>query len=641
VSEERQGTPPKEPAEARAKGRILRPPGLAVFVGFLVLVIVAWWLYADRLVERGVEETGTALVGALVELESADVRPSEGSVRLTGLQVANPNAPMKNLFEAEQIVGDLMLEPLLQKKVIVERLVVTGVRFGTDRETSGAIENPDPEARTLFSEVDAWANAIEIPELSLEGLAGAVIRTEAIDPDSLATVQYAQEMVHRADSLRVDWEARIRDLDPRPRIDSIEAVVARLESFRITPLNALQIPELVQTGRRSLDGITSLRPQVESLEQDVRSGLSTLTVSQDLVDRLRAEDLAYARSLLAIPTLDAPTISPALFGNTALSWLKPALYWARAAERFLPPGLDPRKRPGPSRARAKGTTYDFREGAEYPDFLLQEGDLGLLIEGSGALAGSYKTRIRGLTSAPALVGRPMEISIGREEGARGPRTLDLSAVLDHTTPVIRDSVRLTMTGVDLPRITIDAFGGALDLGEGENLFMLRRDGEQIEARMHWVSDRVGWVREGMPAVPAEPGGVAQAPVPEIGSAAWAENLVQRTLAGMERVELDMRLSGSIQEPALHVSSNLGRAVAESLRRELGRELEVAEARVREEVARHVQPLVSQARRQIDELQAQMGDQVLGQTAELDTLEARLEARIAELLGGAATGSGWP
>jgi hypothetical protein len=63
--------------------------------------------------------------------------------------------------------------------------------------------------------------------------------------------------------------------------------------------------------------------------------------------------------------------------------------------------------------------------------------------------------------------------------------------------------------------------------------------------------------------------------------------------------------------------------------------------VREEVARHVQPLVSQARRQIDELQAQMGDQVLGQTAELDALEARLEARIAELLGGAATGSGWP
>ena len=69
MSEERQGTPQKEPAEARAKGRILRPPGLAVFVGFLVLVIVAWWLYADRLVERGVEETGTSLVGALVELD--------------------------------------------------------------------------------------------------------------------------------------------------------------------------------------------------------------------------------------------------------------------------------------------------------------------------------------------------------------------------------------------------------------------------------------------------------------------------------------------------------------------------------------------------------------------------------------------
>ena len=640
-----------------SRGGILRPPGLAVFGVVLILFGLGWWLYADTLVERGVEETGASLVGARVDLASADFRPLEGSVRLSRLQVTNPEKPMSNLLEAEEIVGELMLEPLLEKKVVVERLIVRGVRFNTPRETSGALKNPDPEAGQLWRNVNAWADSIEIPELSLQGLTGTV-RTEAISVDSLRTVQYAREMVDRADSLRTDWEARLRAMDPRPRIDSVEAVVQRLEAFRPTPLNALQIPGMVRDARTTLERVASLQTEIEELDTSVRSGLSSLVVTDAIVADLRSQDLAYARSLLDIPSLDAPTISPALFGGTALTWLKPVLYWAQAAERFLPPGLDPRNRPGPSRARASGTTFDFRQGAEYPDFLLQEGDLDLLIGGSGLAAGAYVARVSGLTSTPSLLGRPMEITVGRDAAAQGPRTLSLAAVLDHTSETLRDSVTLEMTGFDLPSVDIDAFWGGLDLGQGESYFTATRVGGSIDARLRWVSAEVSWLvpevgpedqAPGMDTAAAvAPDSAAGAPAPsptapsvdaafqairgDVGTPEWARSLVVNTIAGLSRVELDMALSGSLESPSLTVSSNLGEAVAASLRQELGREVEAAEARIRAEVNNQIQPVVQEARSRVDTLRLEATEQVTDRLAEVEALQQRLEDRIAELLG---------
>ncbi|MEX2467756.1 MAG: hypothetical protein WD995_12670 [Gemmatimonadota bacterium] len=630
---------PAKPARAkRRKSRILRPPGLVVFLVFVMLVALGWWLYADRLVERGVEATGASIVGARVDLVSADVRPTEGSVRLTGLQVTNPNAPMTNLFEAEEILVDLLLEPLLTKKIVVQDLVVTGVRFNTERETSGALENPDPEAGQLFREIDAWADQIVLPPLNLEGLS-TVVRTDAISTDSLRTVQHARAMVERADSLRNGWEDRIESLDPRPRIDSLEAVAERLESFRLTPLNATQVPGLVRDGRNALERLTSLQDEIAALDDEVRSGVQSLRSGVGEFEQLRAEDLAYARGLLNLPSLDAPEISPAIFGGTALTWLKPVLYWAQTAERYLPPGLDPRNRPGPQRARAEGTTVEFPGRATYPSFLLERGELGLQIAGDGPAAGLYSANLRNVTSQPTLVGQPLELLIGRSEGAQGPEGLSLSAVIDHTTEILRDEVSLTLAGIGLPPIDLDAFDAQLNLGLGDAAFDFQRVGNEIDARMHWSSDDISWLRtDGADGAAgdrtlAESFDVGPDADLQIGSAEWARSFLWRTVSGLNEIELTMGLSGNIERPSLSVQSNLGSVLAQSLRDELGREIEAAEARLRAEVESRVQPLVQDARARVEAVQTQVADRVELQRQEVEELRTRLEERIDGLVPG--------
>ena len=132
----------------------VRLQGLIPLVLFLVLLVVAIWLLLDPLVKWGVEDVGTELVGAKVDLASADVHLFKGSVTLNGLQVTDPAHPMTNLVQAEQIVADVSLAPLLEKKLVLDTVAVRGVRFGTPRKTSGALAHPGPNTGAVARAVE-------------------------------------------------------------------------------------------------------------------------------------------------------------------------------------------------------------------------------------------------------------------------------------------------------------------------------------------------------------------------------------------------------------------------------------------------------------------------------------------------------
>jgi uncharacterized protein (TIGR03545 family) len=603
---------------------LFRWRAIVVLVLFLVLLFAGWVLLLDLLVERAVEETGASVVGAKVDVASADVRLGEGRVRLRGLAVANPDAPMTNLLEAREIVANVMVTPLLEKKVVVETLAVRGMRFGTPRTTSGALENPSPESGRAWREVNAWAGQLRVPSFTLEGL-GGVVNIDAIRPESLRTLAHARATVAQADSMRVVWEGRLRALDPRPQIDSARALVERIQGADPARLGITGVTQLVNSGRSTLSMLGALQGGVAVLDSTVRTGVWRLQDNVREFGAMRDADLAYARGLLNLPSLDAPSISPALFGETAIAWLKPVLYWVKTAERYLPPGLDPKRHSGPQRARASGTTVNYPGRATYPRFLLEYGATDLEIGGTGAAAGQYAALVRGLSSAPSLYGQPVEIAAGRTGAARGPRELRLTATLRHAQRPLQDSVSLYVSGVTLPTVDLSAIGGRLLLGEGTSEFSLGRNGGQIQARLRWVSTGVSWERgRGSQAA----GGNLR-----IGTAAWAKDLVWRTLSGVRRVEVEMRLRGSLEHPSLSVSSNLGQAVARSLRQEVGREIQHAEEQVRAEVDRLLQPRLAEATLQVDALRERVQDTVAMRLDEVKAVQEQLAAELRNLTRG--------
>jgi len=605
--------------------RVIRWKAVIPLAAMLVLVALCWWLLLDLAVERAVEWAGTEIVGARVDLASADVSLGKGAVVLRGLEVTNPDKPMTNLVQSDEIVARVRVLPLLEKKVVIDTMAVRAVRFGTPRRTSGAIERQSPTTGRVGRAISEWANRIRIPPLNLQGLT-AVVDVSRINPDSLRTIAQARAIAERGDSLRDTWRTELAGLDPQPQIDSARALIARLRGADVRALGLAGTRDLVNSARASSTRLGQAADRVRAFEDRVKAGTGSLRGQVDGLAQARQADYAYARGLVNLPSLDAPDLSPALFGEMAVERLKPILYWLNLAGQYLPPGLDPRRQMGPDRARASGSTVRFPRAREFPAFLLVYAGADAEVGGQGSAAGAYAATITGLTTAPALFGRPTRFAAQRVAAASGPRTGSIVASLNHVSVPLNDSIVAALDGVALPTIGLPAAGATLTLGTGAVRIRLVRTGENVEGGMTWTSNSVRWSRGDSTARPPD----RPAANPPIGSEAWARDLLWRTVSRLNAVEVEVRVAGRVTSPAIGVRSNVGREVAQALRREVGDQLNRQEQLLRAEVNARVQQRVRDAERRVAEVQTQVGAAVSAKRAELEAVRAELENQIQEL-----------
>jgi hypothetical protein len=564
---------------------------------------------------------------------------------LRGLRVTNPRKPMTNLFQADQIVVNVRMAPLLEKKVIIDTVAVRGLAFGTARETSGAIDQAEGPASEVGAAVDRWVESLPLPALSWEGL-GQAVNVGAVSAESLATLREARALVGRADSARNDWIARIQGLDPRPQIDSAAALARRLEGQSVRSLGLAGARDAAESARRTIAALTQLDHQLLALQAGVDSGVEGARNGLTALADARRQDYAYALGLLKLPSLDAPSLGPALFGRFAAQQAAPVLYWLGLAERYMPPGVEARLRQGPDRARAAGTTVEFPKHEHLPAFLLQVAEASLVIGGTGAAAGDYAALLTDLTSAPALVGRPTVVQAGRTAGQRGPETVRLGAILNRVGEVARDSVAAFVSGVDLPTVALGPVGAELGLGRGTTELVVQRLGDSLDARLAWHATGVAWRRLGADAA-AAPDSVRPSALPEritaegVGQAVRrsATDIAWRTLSGLSDVRIDARLTGSLRNPRLAVGSNVAGALADGLRNELGAEVRRAEGEVRARVDALVQEQVAGARQAVARFESQARQRITDERARLDQARRDLEARIRGLAGIPGIGGG--
>ena len=588
---------PQAPAPS-PRFKVFRWRALGPLLILFVIAAVLWWLFADTIARRETQKVGTQVIGAKVEIQDLHLDLAHGKVLIRGLTVASPHEALRNLLQADELVADVDVVPLTEKKLIINRIAANGLRFGTPRETDGRVAAKSGEgiAGRILAETHEWASQFQVPALQL---ATGKISVDSLDPRRLSTIPAADALGARADSSQRAWKAAFDTLRLGPTLDSAQATLEKLRRARATDLSTLN------DGRRAIDRLKRARDRVTTLDRNVTQGVASLKSGLAGLDSARQRDYGFARSLLKLPSLDAPAVGAALFAPGAIRPFESVLYYMQLARRYMPPGLLPRATAGPQRVRRAGEDVRFPKERDLPAFLVRSAELSFLLHPSAEQPQRYAGRLSGLTSDPALYGRPTVAT------ATGPQ-VGAGLMLNHLRSVPVDTAGATVGGVRFPAFQLPGVPLRLDPGAATTQLGFNLNGDTIHARFAIRSSNVRWTRDS---------GFANS---TIGDLIW------RAVSGIPNLDVEARLSGALHHPDLAVRSNLDQAIAARLRAVLGEQVAAAEKQMRDRVDALVNAKVGPVRARVTQVQNQAQAQVAQQRARLDELQKQLEQRLRDL-----------
>ena len=589
------------PASPRVK--IFRWKAVGPLLVFFGIVGVLWILFADTIARHATQKVGTQVIGAKVEITDLHLDLSHGKVMIRGLTVASPHEAFRNLLQADELVADLDVVPLTEKKLIINRLAANGLRFGTPRETDGRVaaksEGGDGVPSRVMAETREWASQFQVPALQL---ATGKISIDSLDPRKLSTIPAAEALGARADSSQRAWKAAFDTLRVGPTLDSANATLEKLKHARATDLATLN------EARQAIERLKRAQNRVTSLERGVKTGVASLQSGLAGLDSAKRRDYAFARSLVKLPTLDAPHVGAALFGPGAIRPFERVLYYTQLARRYMPPGLLPRASTGPARMRRAGEDVRFPKEHALPGFLLRSAELSFLLHPTAEQPQRYAGHLTGLSSDPALYGRPMLA------GATGPQ-LAAGAMVNHVHDIPVDTAGATLGGITFAAFQVPGVPLRLDPGAATTQLGFNLKGDTIHARFGLRSSNVRWVRDSGFASSA------------IGDLIW------RAVSGISNLDVDARISGALHSPDFAVRSNLDQAIAQRLQAVLGEQVAAGEKQVRARVDSLVNDKVTPVRARVNELQTQAQAQIAQQHARIDEVQKQLEQQLRNLTRG--------
>ncbi|TQV88416.1 TIGR03545 family protein [Aliikangiella coralliicola] len=382
--------------------KIIRWWGVITFFVLLLILTLVWYLLAPVIIADSIEDLGSEALGAKVEVDSVDLSLFPVAVSLNHLTAADPEQPMKNLLDTEQIKFSLDAGALLWKKLVIDELILTGVKTATDRATSGALEGGRKTGQAI-------QNAIEMALPDMEQLD----INSVVDNADLITLKRVDEFKQSQAKIKQEWEKALDKKAFAERTDAIKSEYERLSKrAKDNKLNLIKDRKDWKKLKKSID---AERKQIASLSDKIKQDKKTLAEQLKSVKNGPGDDLTAVMDKFGLGSGVEGLVDKYL-GPKYTPWVMRAVEFAK---QFKSDGSSGEEEVEQAAVQVGKKVY-FKDEHTFPELLIKKinlsgSDQGWELDGKGFDLGYL----------PWLTGKPAKLNI--QFGGKGDAKVDLSS----------------------------------------------------------------------------------------------------------------------------------------------------------------------------------------------------------------------
>ena len=498
----------------------------------------------------------TALLQTPVGVDQLALQVYHPVIDMNRVQIADRDAPGRNAVEMNRVQVSFDRTALLKKKFIVNQATVSGIRWDTASTLS-----PLPEEEAA----EGWGNPFSEQAKRLAGMAaqggGRLLQTllegalDELDPEILETVRLAN-------AKESQWKARYEGY--RMRAEKFHADVERLESQieqikRGNPLDHLE--RYVDIGRE----VDRLLAEGEQLKRELTGLTSVARVDIAELDEARKRDIARIEQGIDSIPLNSDELMVTLVGPETARQLEELAAWIgffRKCSSIATDDYEPE--------RGTGVFVDFDRSTNLPTYLLRQFDVDgiALVDGQDC---PFQGTICDLTPSVKSYDRParFELQVGYHGDCR------MTGVCDFRGEEPQIAVTGLWNSAEAGEQTLaNLQGRQLELRSGTlaGKFNLTLTGEQLDGKI-WLQQSDVDIHL---ANKAEPAAENTSSLKSSLAAAWSpDDILNEGFAGIESLQTQIDLSGSVRQPRIAIQSDVGDTLRNGLQQALATRMQAS------------------------------------------------------------------
>lgn len=569
--------------------KLIRWPGLIAFVVIVALLSGFAWLLADDLVKKGIEKTGTSMVGARVDVADVTLSLQPVGFIIHGMDIANPDQPMRNSISIERISLQVNLLRALMGQWIIDEADVSGLRFDTPRSSSGIVAEQKADKKPEEDKQPSFISQ------QLAGITGNLPDSKTVlERETLLVEQRSETLQSTYREKVASWESLQQQLPNQEKVSDYEQRLQAILGGKI----------------KTLADYREREAALKQLKKDIRADQDTLEQARDHLSESQKVLGEQVRQLQKAPGQDIERItqkygldsgglanmSALLFGDQAGNYLSKGLQWYDMARPFLAGKADDKKQP--EKQRQKGRFIHFAEKQPLPDILVRRLTVSAVLESGRLEAGLYD-----ITHQQSVINRPTTMKLLSETLDNVDR-LDFNAVFDYRGSDDHSKAEWLLGGLAVRDYKVSGgndFPLTLAAASMDMQGSLRIAAGKLDGRAESVFSNADFTAGG-------DSGLAR--------------IMADAIETVNRFTLDVDLQGKLKKPDIAIRSDLDRVLQSAVEKQLDARVAVFKADVEAKLEAQVSEALAKA--DLGELAASEEDvqQKIGRLDEM--LEQKLD-----------------